>query len=109
MPIVPLRMGSQEATNEVPNHMIVTLFGDFKGYPWKLDAGREPRSVGSAVTYSSGVEGYGSRPKTPERFLVKDLFSHFSHGLKPTSRKFRARAAQGTRKYYCYHYYKYYF
>jgi len=54
----PLRMGSQEATNEVPNHTIVTLFGDFKGYPWKLDAGREPRSVGSAVTYSSGVEGY---------------------------------------------------
>ena len=52
---------------------------------------------------------YGSRPKTPERFLVKDLFSHFSHGLKPASRKFRARAAQGTRKYYCYHYYKYYF
>ena len=56
-----------------------------------------------------GENIYGSRPKTPERFLVKDLFSHFSHGLKPASRKFRARAAQGTRKYYCYHYYKYYF
>ena len=55
------------------------------------------------------IQVYGSRPKTPERFLVKDLFSHFSHGLKPASRKFRARAAQGTRKYYCYHYYKYYF
>jgi len=51
----------------------------------------------------------GAVQKPQKRFLVKDLFSQFSHGLKPASRKFRARAAQGTRKYYCYHYYKYYF
>jgi len=33
----------------------------------------------------------------------------FSKGPILTFSKFRARAAQGTRKYYCYHYYKYYF